>query len=239
VEHDEEEEMKKYVWISASATLTALTFGMFLGPGQRRGHLAQNAMPVPAPQQPHAHKKAATPAPPILAAAKPSPAAQSPSGEEAIGLDDDGGDEEARATAERAQLARLPVLTAIRGKYESAEARYDAMRGALARSGRTDEAWSQQASEVFRSWSTALGEAAGNARLDSVRCFVAGCEMRVDFPDAGSAERAASAFRTMREDGAMHGGRVQTPAVAGRDGGVEVTWMMLRPDVMPRDDSLP
>jgi hypothetical protein len=172
--------------------------------------------------------------PPLLAAIKPEPPEPPPSTEAVVDAPELAAEDEAnRSAAERAQLARLPVITAIRGDYGSPQERYDAMRAALERSGATDEPWSQQASEVFSGWSTSLGDAAGEPRMDSVRCFVAGCEVRVTFPDAVSAERAASAFRTIREEGPAHGGRVQTPAVPARDGGVEVTWMMLRPNVAP------
>ena len=142
-------------------------------------------------------------------------------------------DESRRTDAERAQLARLPLLNAIRAEHASPEARYDAMRGALERSGPTQEPWSQQASEVFARWKAALAEPDARTEPSTLRCFVAGCQLDVTFANARSYQRAASAFRSIREDDVAHGGRVQTPGLLAPDGTLRATWMMLRPDVGP------
>jgi len=143
------------------------------------------------------------------------------------------GDELRRSAAEQAQLVRLPLITAIRGPYATPQARYDAMHEALERSGPTNEAWAGQAGAVFSGWNKSLGDAGGHTDSTSMRCFLAGCEISVTFPDRASYERAASAFRTIPEETSIHGGRVQTPGVATPDGRVQMTWMMLRPDSAP------
>ena len=141
--------------------------------------------------------------------------------------------EEAHSGFERAQLARLPVIMAIRGNYESARERYDAVREALARSGPTNEAWVASAPDVFESWNRALGALGPGIEASSLSCFVAGCETHLTFPDMASYERTASAFRSIPESDAKHGGRIQTPPIPLPDGTVQAAWLMLRPDSAP------
>lgn len=229
--------MQRVTWISGAVALAALSFGVFLGP-------ARTQAPVREPSQGKteadmARDTIAAPAQvaPLMAAAQP-PRAPEPTSPGASALPSEASDpaaedEARRSAADQAQLVRMPLLMAIRGDYTSHQQRYDAMRSALERSGPTTEAWSQQAGEVFNGWATALGASAGTPEVGSTRCFVAGCEMRVLFPDVASAEQAASAFRLISEETSTHGGRVQTPPVPAPEGGVHVTWMMLRPDLMP------
>jgi hypothetical protein len=141
--------------------------------------------------------------------------------------------EHAHSGFERAQLARLPVIMAIRGNYESARERYDAVREALARSGPTNESWVASAPAVFESWNRALGALGPGIEASSVSCFVAGCETHFTFPDMASYERTANAFRSIPESAAKHGGRVQTPPIPLPDGTVQAAWLMLRPDTAP------
>jgi hypothetical protein len=221
------------MWIAGTATLTAAIWGLSLLAGRtvdtRHTRAGAGREAAQSPEPSNSVQEA-----PILAAANERLLQRPP---EAATLAQDRADpvedEARRSAAEQAQLARLPLLTAIRGDYASQQARYDAMRGALERSGPTSELWAREASQVFASWTRALGQAAGEAEPGSLRCFVAGCEMRVAFRDDASAERAAVAFRMLQEETSTHGGRVQTPAVRAPEGGAQVIWIMLRPDVMP------
>jgi len=228
--------MKRVIEICGVAALAALSFGLFLGRARPK---------APARAVSQAHRNADLPretrvviperVAPLVTAARPpeTPEPRQAGAAPSEPPDPAAEDELGRSAAEQAQLVRMPLLTAIRGNYTSHEQRYDAMRSALERSGPTAEAWSRQAAAVFDAWSTALGASAGTPQLDSTRCFAAGCELRVLFRDSASAERAASAFRLIPEETSTHGGRVQTPAVPAPEGGIQVTWMMLRPDLMP------
>jgi len=141
--------------------------------------------------------------------------------------------EEAHSGLERAKLARLPVIMAIRGDYKSARERYDAVREALALSGPTNEPWVASAPAVFEGWNRALGALGPGIDRSSLSCFVAGCETHLTFPDMASYERTASAFRSIQDSDAQHGGRVQTPPIPLPDGTVQAAWLMLRPDTAP------
>jgi hypothetical protein len=133
---------------------------------------------------------------------------------------------------EQARLLRLPVISAIRSAQPDGEARHRAMREALAGSGPSDEPWTRSALEVFESWDRALPpDLARTVDLPTARCFTGGCEVLVTFSDRASAERAAEAFRGIRETTGGHGGRVQTPPLSLDDDRVQVSWMLLRPDV--------
>jgi hypothetical protein len=136
------------------------------------------------------------------------------------------------SVSEQARLLRLPVISAIRSSQPSGETRHRAMREALEGSGPSDEPWTRAAGQVFADWADSISpELSRNMDRRAVRCFVAGCEVLVTFPDSASAETAISAFRSIRERDARHGGRVQTPPVAAGAGRVQVAWMLLRPDV--------
>lgn len=132
---------------------------------------------------------------------------------------------------ETARRVRLPVILALRGDHPTPRARREAMLDALRRSGPSDEAWTKQAVPVFEDWTRGLSSDIGH-RLDwsSARCFQAGCEVELSFPDRASYERAAREFRTLREEGAAHGGRVQTPAIDAPNGEVRASWILMRPD---------
>lgn len=165
-----------------------------------------------------------------LAIPNPTPpaASQLPTGaEEAL----EPPDEPAPTDAERAQLARLPVIYAIRGNYANDQARFDAMRDALQRSGPSTEEWTTSARSTFERWSSSLQNIERSLDAKSLRCYVAGCEMLVTFPDRATFEKGASEFRKIHEEVAV--ARVQTPGVALPDGKVQASWMMLRPDVAP------
>lgn len=139
-------------------------------------------------------------------------------------------DEEDASPVEEARRARAAVISAIRAKHPSPEARRAAMRSALRASGPFRSAWTAQAEGVFTAWSDALPpEARHVVDRSSIACFRAGCEVRVTFPDRASEAAASAAFRSIREDGAPHGGRVLTPHEPGADGGVEVSWIMMAP----------
>lgn len=133
---------------------------------------------------------------------------------------------------EQVTLLRKPVIDAIRLLNVSKADKYDRMREALRNSGDSVEVWTQRAPDVFAGWDTLL-EGKGNAALDerSVRCYLAGCEAQVYFESEAQYEAAAQAFRSLSEDGAAHGGRVQTPPKQLEDGRWVTAWMMLRPDV--------
>lgn len=222
--------MKRTLGVAAVLATAGLGSFLFSRPETAREATAPPAPPTePAPAPLHGAATAPERAV-ILAAAPATPPAPPAQAED---LDPALADESRRTDAERAQLARWPLLSAIRGEHASPQARYDAMRGALERSGPTQEAWSRQASEVFDAWRAALGESDAATSPDTLRCFVAGCQIDVTFASSASYERARSAFRSMGEDGAPHGGRVQTPGLPSADGTVHVTWMMLRPDLAP------
>ncbi|MDF3067243.1 MAG: hypothetical protein K0R38_2844 [Polyangiaceae bacterium] len=134
---------------------------------------------------------------------------------------------------EKAQLARLPVIYAIRGDYPNDQARFDAMRGALQKSGRSTEAWTESASSTFERWGSALEGIERTVDTSSLRCYVAGCEVLVTFPDRATFEQGAAKFRSIPDQIPM--GRVQTPGVSLPDGPVLVSWMLMRPDTAPPD----
>ncbi|WP_394826036.1 hypothetical protein [Pendulispora albinea] len=139
--------------------------------------------------------------------------------------------EPAKSKLEVARELRLPVIQAIRGDFASPEARHDAMLDALRRSGESREPWTSVARDVYGKWNEALpADPARRVDWRSVQCYRAGCEVRMSFADRKSYESAAAAFRSIREDAAPHGGRVQTPPVVEADGTVSAAWILLRPD---------
>jgi hypothetical protein len=134
---------------------------------------------------------------------------------------------------EKAQLARLPVIYAIRGDYPNDQARFEAMRDALHKSGPSTEAWTGLARSTFERWGSALEGIERTTDSSSLRCYVAGCEMLVTFPDRAAFEQGSAKFRGIADQIPM--GRVQTPGVALPDGKVQVSWMLMRPDTAPPD----
>lgn len=134
---------------------------------------------------------------------------------------------------ERAQLARLPVIYAIRGDYPNDQARFEAMRGALQKSGPSTEPWTGSARSTFERWDAALEGVERAVDSRSLRCYVAGCEMLVTFPDRATFEQGSAKFRGITDQTAT--GRVQTPGVSLPGGQVQVSWMLMRPDTAPPD----
>jgi hypothetical protein len=134
---------------------------------------------------------------------------------------------------QKAQLARLPVIYAIRGDYPNDQARFEAMRDALQKSGASTEAWTGSARSIFERWGSALDGIQRTVDSGSLRCYVAGCEMRVTFPDRATFEQGSAKFRGIADQTPM--GRVQTPGVSLPDGQVRVSWILLRPDTAPPD----
>jgi hypothetical protein len=122
----------------------------------------------------------------------------------------------------------LRLVRAIRGTYSTDEARQQAMREALSSSGARAE-WDAPASATFAAWGQGL-EGDGRLEADTVRCYEAGCEVRVVFPDRAAFDRAAARFRALREDAPWHGGRVQTPPAPGEGGSLGAYWMLLAPE---------
>ena len=132
---------------------------------------------------------------------------------------------------ERARRIRLPVILAIRGNHSTPEARREAMLEALRDSGPSDEAWTRQSTAVFGDWTGGISSDVGlSADFTNAQCYQAGCEVELSFPDRASYERASKEFRSLRESGSTHGGRVQTPPIEGDDGQMRASWIMLRPD---------
>jgi hypothetical protein len=135
---------------------------------------------------------------------------------------------------EPAALAPVhPVVLAIRGKHQSLDEKRAAMISALEASGPSDESWTRGAADTFEAWKERMPqEIRSSLVLRSVRCFQSGCAVDVELGSAALYEAAAKAFRTLRDDGTSHGGRVQTPAQTLGGGRVMTTWMMLRPDAL-------
>jgi hypothetical protein len=144
---------------------------------------------------------------------------------------EEGDDVPEQTELEKAQLARLPVIYAIRGDYPSDQARFEAMRGALQKSGPSTEAWTESARSVFERWASSLDGVGRTVDGSSLRCYVAACEMLVTFPDRAAYEQGSAKFRGIPDQIPM--GRVQTPGVALPDGRVQVSWMLMRPDTAP------
>lgn len=134
---------------------------------------------------------------------------------------------------EKAQLARMPVIYAIRGDYPNDQARFEAMREALHKSGPSTESWTGSARSIFDRWGSALEGIERKTDGGSLRCYVAGCEMLVTFPDRAAFEQGSAKFRGIQDEIPM--GRVQTPGVPLPDGRVQVSWMLMRPDTAPPD----
>jgi hypothetical protein len=151
-----------------------------------------------------------------------APASVSPEGEDDVPEQTD---------VEKAQVARLPVIYAIRAEYPSDQARFDAMREALHQSGPSTEAWTGSARPIFERWGAALEGVERTVDSSSLRCYVAGCEMLVTFPDRAAFEQGSAKFRGIPDQISM--GRVQTPGVALSDGRLQVSWMLMRPDTAP------
>jgi hypothetical protein len=185
------------------------------GPSSRR-----EAPPV-APSQPEPEvARVVSPAPSIMPSSSPTPA--------------DVGDEVPELTeVEKAQVARLPVIYAIRGDYPNDQARFEAMRDALRKSGSSSETWTGSARSIFERWGSSLQGVERTVDGSSLRCYVAGCEVLVTFPDRAAFEQGSARFRGLSEQLPM--GRVQTPGVTLSDGRVQVAWMLLRPDTAPPD----
>jgi rhodanese-related sulfurtransferase len=132
---------------------------------------------------------------------------------------------------EKNRRIRLPVILAIRSSHPTPEARREAMLEALRNSGPSDEAWTKQSSSVFDEWAGGIFPDVGRRPdFTTARCYQAGCEVELSFPNRASYERASKEFRALHEPGATHGGRVQTPAVEEDHGQVRASWIMLRPD---------
>jgi len=132
---------------------------------------------------------------------------------------------------EESRRIRLPVIQAIRGKHPTPEGRREAMLDALRQSGPSYEEWTKQSTAVFDDWTRGISSDVGlRANWNSAQCFQAGCEVEVSFPDRDGYERASKEFRSLREEDASHGGRIQTPAVDDENGQVRASWIMLRPD---------
>lgn len=132
---------------------------------------------------------------------------------------------------ERARRIRLPVILAIRGNHPTPEARREAMLKALRNSGPSDEAWTMQSTAVFDDWTGGIsGDVGLRPDFTSAQCYQAGCEVELSFPDRASYEQASKEFRSLREAGTTHGGRVQTPAYEDDNGQIRASWIMLRPD---------
>lgn len=161
-----------------------------------------------------------------------SDASEAPQDESAELSDDDFDDfEEEIDPVEESRRIRLPVIQAIRGSHPTPEARREAMLKALRRSGPSNEAWTRQSTAVFDDWMRGLSTAVEfRPNWSSAQCYQAGCEVELSFPDRASYERAAEEFRSLREGGATHGGRVQTPAVESDSGEILASWIMMRPD---------
>jgi hypothetical protein len=134
---------------------------------------------------------------------------------------------------ERAQLARLPVIYAIRADYPNEQARFEAMRDALQKSGASTEPWTGSARSIFERWGSALEGIERTVDSGSIRCYIAGCEILVAFPDRATFEQGSAKFRGVIDHTPM--GRVQTPGVSLADGRVLVSWMLMRPDTAPPD----
>lgn len=126
-----------------------------------------------------------------------------------------------------------PVVLAIRGDHKSLEEKRAAMIAALEASGPSDEGWTAGAPSTFEAWKQQMpDEVRSSLSLRSVRCYQSGCAVDVELGSAAAYEAAAKAFRTLRDDGLSHGGRVQTPAAKLDNGRVTATWMMLRPEAL-------
>jgi hypothetical protein len=167
-------------------------------------------------------------APAVLQAPQDAPSATALANASPTETEDDVPEQTA---VEKAHLARLPVIYAIRGEYPDDQARFEAMRGALHKSGPSTEAWTGSALATFERWGSALGGVDRTMESSSLRCYVAGCEMLVTFPDRATFEQASATFRGIPDQIPM--GRVQTPGVVLPDGQVQVSWMLMRPDTAP------
>ena len=126
-----------------------------------------------------------------------------------------------------------PIISAIRAPHASLADKRTAMLTALEASGAAapeDGAWASQAGFIFEAWQKQMPASAltGVVR-GQPRCFHAGCAIDVEFQSEDAYNEAARVFRSISEPGAVHGGRVQTPAVATDNGRVIATWIMLQP----------
>jgi hypothetical protein len=175
----------------------------------------------------------ASPSPPgrglAVARALPEPAGTTVPASDSPTAAEDGVPEQ--TGVERAQLARLPVIYAIRADYPNDQARFEAMRDALQKSGVSTEPWTGSARSIFERWGSALDGIERTVDSSSLRCYVAGCEMLVTFPDRTTFEQGSTKFRGISDQTPM--GRVQTPGVSLPDGRVLVSWMLMRPDTPP------
>lgn len=129
----------------------------------------------------------------------------------------------------RADPLRAPVIEAIRSNELRGEAKRKAMLEAIRSSGESDEEWTAESEEAFDSWTNAMPkELRGKITMSEPRCFAAGCVADVTFADAETHRAAARTFRSLAEQGAGHGGRVQTPAES-QGSKLVASWIMLRP----------
>ncbi len=155
---------------------------------------------------------------------------QAPEPELAAGFSDDDPEEESDPVEESRRI-RLPVIQALRANHPTPQARREAMLDALRNSGESDEAWTKQSVEVFDEWMRGISTDVGlRPNWSSAQCYQAGCTLELSFPNRASYERAAKEFRSLQEEGANHGGRVQTPAVESESGELVASWIMMRPD---------
>ncbi|MBM4362857.1 MAG: hypothetical protein FJ104_09275 [Deltaproteobacteria bacterium] len=138
-----------------------------------------------------------------------------------------GVDEDDGGAATPAEL-RLRLVRAIRGTFGTDAEKQVAMRAALSSSGARAD-WNGKAAATFAPWALGLGGDAA-VQSDTVRCFQAGCEVRVVFPSRVAFERAAARFRTLHEEDPWHGGRALTPPEPGDGESLSAYWMVLAPD---------
>jgi hypothetical protein len=139
----------------------------------------------------------------------------------------DSGDAGPRATIVSA--LRTSTVDAIRSVTLQGEQKRKAMLAAIQSSGDSDEPWTAEAEDAFGRWQTAMPRGLrGKVSVADPQCYAAGCVAEVTFADAESHRAAAAAFRSLGEQSAGHGGRVQTPAEP-RGTMLVASWIMLRP----------
>lgn len=224
------EQRKNKGWVAGGVLVALVAAGSLLarrgGPEQAREE-GDERPPPEAPEALEAPGPERSPSPSrVLASAPP--------GEERWDAADLPGLEAREAEAEtpeqRARRVVLPVLQAIRNPELEPEERRLCMLAALEDSGPSDEPWTTESRSIFSGWSGAFpSELELNVDVDGARCYRAGCVVPVTFADRETYERAAREFRKIPEEGATHGGRVQTPADFGADGKLEASWIFLRP----------
>lgn len=100
----------------------------------------------------------------------------------------------------------------------------------LERSGRNAEPWHKKAEDTYGSFENVLAKNVDTKiRFSRARCFQAGCEATVTYPDASSLEKAREVLTTSEAFMSYPGAKFQSGPEQNSDGSVSNLWILFPP----------